>query len=39
MPIMTEVVQAIEKRPENAIKKAKLFQPAGKESAANPTVV
>jgi hypothetical protein len=39
MPIMTEVVQAIENSPVKAIKKAKLFHPVGKVSAAKPTVV
>jgi hypothetical protein len=39
MPIITAVVQAIEKSPVKAIKNAKLFQPSGRVSAAKPTVV
>jgi hypothetical protein len=36
---MTEVVQAKENKPVKAIKNAKLFQPVGRISVTNPTVV
>jgi hypothetical protein len=36
---MPEVVQAIENNPEKEMKKARLFQPSGRMSPINPTVV
>jgi hypothetical protein len=36
---MPEVVQAMENNPEKEIKKARLFQPIGRMSGTNPTVV
>jgi hypothetical protein len=39
IPIITDVVQASEKRPVKAMKKDRLFQPVGRISDTKPTVV
>ena len=39
IPIMVDVVHAIENSPEKEIKKARLFQPFGRISETKPTVV